>query len=351
MITLEFGPADLLRCRFAISPLWETAAAVRCLLYQRGRAAHLPWVRAQPPASSLKLSALRAMLPEHGYIPDFLTPPPSRRCPAIGDELNRVRTTPPGRAYAEMQRAAGPRASVPAIRRLLDDPAQAAIEFADTLQQCWDTLLSPHWSRIHDVLEGDIAYRSRRMTDGGTEALLADLHPTVRWADGRILIDSPSRDRRDLAGQGLLLMPSFFNSPAVSIYTDRPWQPTLIYPARGVATAWLGAHPPPTALAQLIGRTRASILGLLTEPTSTARIARKAGISSPTASAHLHALLATGLVARNRVGREVRYRRTSLGETLLGPTKPEILAADTESSDPAESLDVIATVRGGNWPE
>lgn len=317
MVTLEFGPADLLRCRFAVSPLWETAAAVRCLLYPHTHTAQLPWIRAQPPLSSLKLGALRAMLPERGYVPDFLTPPPAQRSPAINSELDRVRATSPGRVRAEMRRAAGAHASAPAIRRLLDDPAQAASELAGTLHRCWDTLLRPHWPRVHDILEGDIAYRSRRLTDGGTQALLSGLHATLDWADGCIRIDSPSRERRDLAGHGILLMPSVFNWPAVSVYTDPPWQPTLIYPARGVAATWLSTLPHPAALAELIGRTRASILQLLTEPTSTARIARKAGISPPTASAHLHTMLATGLITRNRVGREVRYRRTTLGEALL----------------------------------
>jgi hypothetical protein len=107
MVTLEFGPADLLRCRFAVSPLWETAAAVRCLLYPRAHAAQLPWIRIQPPLRSLRLGALAAMLPERGYVPDFLTPPPAERSPAIDAELGRVRVTPPGRVHAEMRRAAG----------------------------------------------------------------------------------------------------------------------------------------------------------------------------------------------------------------------------------------------------
>jgi DNA-binding transcriptional ArsR family regulator len=322
MVTLEFGPADLLHCRFAVSPLWETEAAVRCLLYPHAHTAQLPWIRAQPLVSSLRLGALPAMLPEHGYVPDFLTPPPARRSPAIDDELDRVRATPPSRVHAEIRRTAGPRASVPAIRGLLGDPAQAASELAGTLHRCWDTLLRPHWPRVHDVLEGDIAYRSRRLTDGGIQALLDDLHPGVHCAGRCIHIDSPSREHRDLAGHGILLMPSVFNWPALSVYTDPPWQPTLIYPARGVTTVWLSTHPHPAALAELIGRTRAAILELLTEPTSTARIARKAGVSPPTASAHLHTMLATGLITRNRVGREVRYRRTLLGEALLTSQRP-----------------------------
>ena len=69
-------------------------------------------------------------------------------------------------------------------------------------------------------------------------------------------------------------MPSVFNWPAVTVYTDQPWQPTLIYPARGVAAAWLDTQPYQAALAELIGRTRATILELLTQPTSTARTCR-----------------------------------------------------------------------------
>jgi DNA-binding transcriptional ArsR family regulator len=321
VIALEFGSSDLLRCRFAVSPLWETVAALRCLFFPHAHTVQLGWIRAQPPVGSLRLGALHALLPERGYVPDFLTPPPARRAPMIDNELDRVRATPPARAHAEMLRAAGPNAGQPALRRLLDDPAAAVIELADTMRRCWDALLLPQWSRVRDVLDGDMAYRTRILTEGGMEALLADLGPAIRWANECVLIESPADDHRDLAGHGLLLMPSVFNWPDVSVYTDQPWQPTLVYPARGVATVWLSTPPQPAALAELIGRTRASVLGLLSEPTSTARIARTVGISAASASGHLHVLFAAGLVNKHRVGHEVRYRRTVLGEALLADEK------------------------------
>jgi DNA-binding transcriptional ArsR family regulator len=318
MIALEFGQADLLRCRFAISPLWETEAALRCLLYPRPGTVHRPWILAQPPVSSLRLDALPALQPEHGYVPDFLTPPPLGPAPSIDGELSRVRATPPAQAHAEILRAAGPRLSQPGVRRLLNDPARATAQLAEVLQRCWETLVEPYWPRVRGVLEGDLAYRTRRLSDGGVEALLADLHSGVRWTDGCVLVHAPGDLARPLAGQGLLMMPSVFGDPFVNVYTDDPWQPTLIYPARGAASTWLERPPPPVALANLIGRTRAVILGLLGEPSSTSRIAVNAGVSPPAASGHLQVLLAAGLVSKHRVGHEVRYHRTPLGDSLTG---------------------------------
>ena len=52
--------------------------------------------------------------------------------------------------------------------------------------------------------------------------------------------------------------------------TEAEWQPTLIYPARGVALLWESASVPrPTALAKVMGSVRAAL-----SPTSTRRGAR-----------------------------------------------------------------------------
>lgn len=42
---LRFGQEDLLRCRFAISPLWETQEAIRTLRRPDRHGYHLPWLR------------------------------------------------------------------------------------------------------------------------------------------------------------------------------------------------------------------------------------------------------------------------------------------------------------------
>ena len=59
MQTLTFGPDDAARCRFAVSPLWETASAVRVLKSKQRHAYHLPWLDAvRPQLEQLDLAPL-----------------------------------------------------------------------------------------------------------------------------------------------------------------------------------------------------------------------------------------------------------------------------------------------------
>jgi DNA-binding transcriptional ArsR family regulator len=94
--------------------------------------------------------------------------------------------------------------------------------------------------------------------------------------------------------------------------------PALVYPARGTA-ALLGqgteANGP--ALSRLIGATRAQILGLLEEPSTTTALAQRLRRSPGNVADHLAVLLRAGLVARRRAGRRVLYGRTALGQATL----------------------------------
>ncbi|MCX2924760.1 ArsR/SmtB family transcription factor [Streptomyces sp. NEAU-W12] len=74
---------------------------------------------------------------------------------------------------------------------------------------------------------------------------------------------------------------------------------------------------PPTALANLPGRTRACVLGHLTQPTSTTELAQRLEVTSGTVSRHLGVLHRAGLVTRARHGHLVLYLRSPLGDQLL----------------------------------
>src|SRR5262245_58965560 len=187
MITLSYGRDDLLRYRFAISPLWETQAAVRTLLDPSRHALHLPWLRGVARRlSQLDLGPLPVLMPLHGYIPDFLTPPPSTPLASIDEELQRVRQTPPDRLRAELGRALAQLDDPSSPRELLTDPAEVASLLADRLHACWVHLLAGDWPRIRDLLQADVLYRARRLTVGGIQALLDDLRPDVSWRPGAI---------------------------------------------------------------------------------------------------------------------------------------------------------------------
>ncbi|MFJ6793675.1 DUF5937 family protein [Streptomyces sp. NPDC091268] len=317
----RFGPADLMRCRFSISPRWETEEAVRVLLRPGRHGYHVPWLRqVRAAAAGLDLRPLWLLMPRSGHHPDFLSPPPTGPSVTFGEELARVRAADPAEAREELRRslACTPGACESAAgRRMLEDPARAVRELADLYERAWQALVEPHWPRLRALLEADILFHSRRLAAGGLEELFEGLHPDLRWAGNTLSIDRRTDHDRSLDGQGLLLMPSAFVWPEVVGGQDPPWQPTLVYPARGIGALWTSAPgPTPTALAGLLGRARADILCSLTEPASTTVLAHRLGLAPSTVSAHLTALRAAGLLLSTRHGHQVRYERTPLAIAL-----------------------------------
>jgi DNA-binding transcriptional ArsR family regulator len=326
VVQLRFGPDDLLRCRFALSPLWETNAAVRTVVEPHRYGHHLPWLRGiRDELRRLDLAPLLALMPARGFTPDFLTPPPLGPLAGFDEELERFRAIRPEQAERELRRSLydRPDGPHPAADELLADPAATIDRLARSLAGCWATLVRPWWPRLRDLLDADIAVRARRLADGGLAGLLADLDPHVSWRDGTVQVEARHDERRALGGAGLVLMPSAFVWPGVAVVLDEPWQPTLIYPARGIAALW--SPPPadvPAALGRLLGATRARLLLGLTEPATTTALARRFGISPAGISGHLTTLRDTGLVTGHRVGRRVLYERTPLGAVLTGAPEP-----------------------------
>ena len=96
------------------------------------------------------------------------------------------------------------------------------------------------------------------------------------------------------------------------------WQPTLFYPARGIALLWEPEpEEGPEALARLVGGTRARLLASLSVPRSTTELASALELSAGGVSEHLTVLRDSGLVCGEREGRSVLYLRTRLAEQLL----------------------------------
>jgi hypothetical protein len=141
------------------------------------------------------------------------------------------------------------------------DPAVARDLLADQLEHVWTELLVSHWPRMRSLLTADIEYRSRRLSEGGIALALAGLHPRVRLAEDVLVIDITGRSRIRLDRRGLLLIPGVFAWPVVGVITVPPWQPALLYPARGAAELWTTAAKPSDALAGVLGRTNAGRTG------------------------------------------------------------------------------------------
>lgn len=239
-LTLHLGTDDLTRCRFAVSPLCQTHEALRMLRRPARHAFHRDWLRrVRDVVAGLDLSELWLFIPRKGgYTPDFLGPPPKTPNASFEEELARLRATDPAMARTELARslACTPGAAAsPYGRAALDDPAATVRRLADLTERAWQALLAPDWPRHQAVLEADIAHRTRQLADGGLEALFGDLHPGIDWADDTLTLRmyADHKEAQGADGRGILLMPSVFVRPDVVSGFARPWQPTVIYPARG----------------------------------------------------------------------------------------------------------------------
>lgn len=312
-----FEREDLMRCRFAVSPLWETLAAMHTLFEPHRQSFHLPWIRTARLPEYVDLSPLRLLLPRPGYVPDFLTPPPASPLTSFDDGINRLRATPARQVDQELRlclldprRRLSPAETAP----LLEDPAATRDTMADLLTACWEHLVQPHWPRLQALLDADISLRSRTLALEGLEALMS-LDSRLRW-DGGTLNITGSTERLRLENRGLVLMPSAFAWPELLLISEEPWQPTLVYPVRGVGGLWSAPGSAPEALAAVLGRTRARILTHLTAPETTHNLAVRLNLSPATVSANLTALRDAGLLDSWRSGRQVFYSRSPLGTAL-----------------------------------
>ena len=204
-------------------------------------------------------------------------------------------------------------------RRLQTEPERGLPLLVAALATWWRLAIEPAWARMRTLLEADIAFRTRALADYGPGRMLADIHPSLTWTQGRLEMDWHHRIERELRGDGMPLVPSVFlaGRPAFAVRAASPH--AMYYAARAIGTLWERA-PQPTGrpLARLLGDTRARMLAILDAPQTTTHLAERLGAAPSSISAHLKVLYDAGLVSRNRQGKQVLYVCTELGRNLAG---------------------------------
>jgi Helix-turn-helix domain len=311
VVRYVFGQDDLLRTRFAISPLMELAGAFDVVRAPERHEVHRPFADwARPRLGGLRMAAMEVAMPlDTTWHPDFVSPPPSEPHAKLGDELARVRATPPEQIRAELFRAYEEHVPIPGGTDAL----------VAEMRAFWDALLAPWWERVLALLEAEIGWRARRLAAVGPQAAFAGLHETVRWNDGALeVLRGGTGPDLDLGGRGLLLVPAAFAWPTVWPMSDPPWQPALVYPPPGAGELWAPEQGGDEALEALLGRGRARVLLTLDRAADTQELARRLTASAGGVSEHLGVLRRAGLVTGRREGRRVVYARTAKGDALSG---------------------------------
>ncbi|QWF81725.1 ArsR/SmtB family transcription factor [Amycolatopsis sp. CA-230715] len=265
--------------RFAVSPLWETVAALRLLASPGRSPVHHRWASwAEPRLADLTLPV----------VPESAVPVPATRTVAFRDEITGLESTEDG--------------------------------LADRLIAVHDAIIAPVWPQLEGVLQGDIERRGQRLVESGSPAVLDELHPDVLSHRNRDLQVGEARvhvGRRDL-----VLIPSVFVWPDARL-RDGPARLALCYPAHGFGALW--DRPNTTAkpaLAKLLGATRANLLFELDRPSTVSELAARLSVSAAAVSQHLAVLRGAGFVVSRRQGREVVSLRTGLGLAVTQGGQP-----------------------------
>ncbi|MEE6256938.1 ArsR/SmtB family transcription factor [Plantactinospora sonchi] len=194
------------------------------------------------------------------------------------------------------------------------------------------------------VVRLDVAERSRSLATGGVEALLGLLDPLAAWRNPVLAVASPVDLDLRPDGTGLVLVPSVFArhlwvgnqpDPAVVVFPVRRPRAVGSHPARSHSMDGrsvggrpddprrvrppVPAYAPATAdpLIALLGRSRAAVLRAALVGANTTDLARRAGISTPSASQHASVLRDAGLLRTTRHGRAAHHTLTPLARALL----------------------------------
>ncbi|HEV8163032.1 MAG TPA: DUF5937 family protein [Actinomycetota bacterium] len=329
MIEIELAHADLARLRFAHSPIRELVASLRTLQDPARRQMYRQWlssVRGQ--LGGLDMALLTALAPSGRFMPDFVLPNPAGLHGVLGDELDEVAATPPEHVGAELD-LVYPQGSMPAaLRGLYEDPAAQLPAVVAQLHAYWRVAVQPVWPRLEALCMADVGYRMQRFAHGGIARVLDGLHQEISLVGDRLRIDKPHHclHRVDLDGSGVILVPCAFSWPTLMVSCCGTFQPLLSYPPRGVAQLWEAPADRLDPLADLIGKTRATLLAALGLPRTTTQLAGQLGISPSTVSQHLKILNHAALVDAQRRGRIVLYQRTAAATALLAATRRDTSA-------------------------
>lgn len=315
MLTYLLAPEDLGQIRFAVSPATEAALSLRALRDPSRFPLQLPWVRkVQNRLADLDWEVLSCLMNDRMGSPDFLTPPLSGPLATYAADLEIIARTDPAEAERQLVAVNGRLPAVLAGPDSLD-------RIVTAMERYWRIMLEPCWPRMRTILEADVAYRGRVITQDGTAAMLNDLAPTIDYAHGRLRADQVSNPDREesVAGRGLILFPTMFGPGAV-IPFDLGHHPELGYPARGQGTLWaMRVRPTSSDVGRLIGHERLRILTLMRHrPRSTSDLAIELAVTPSAVNQHLQLLRRTGLADSYRVGRQVFYQPSDLATILIG---------------------------------
>ncbi|MDO3700685.1 winged helix-turn-helix domain-containing protein [Micromonospora sp. C28SCA-DRY-2] len=323
MLTLHLNASDLSRTvvRSTPSVLLEVAAAGQ-RVFRPGGPEHLAaWQARTRAALRPGMRPLLDLCRLPHWLPDFLTP--TGHATEVTAALDAVAATPAATLDAELRARIQAGDIPPRVAPLAAGDPVARQRLRAAMGAFHAVAVGPYWPTILAAVHADRAARGHTMVDAGIDRVLRDLSPYLHWTSSgatyRLSYECAFGTNLDVVpdGRGVTLVPSYL-LPQPCVLDDPDGPLVLAYPIRPTRRELTTGQP----LADLLGRTRAAVLGAIVGGPSTSQVARTLGISIASASQHAATLRSAGLITTHRAGSAVRHALTPLGEHLLRAARP-----------------------------
>jgi DNA-binding transcriptional ArsR family regulator len=335
LIKVPLSGEGVARIRFAVSPIAELCALL-ALVARPPRYGHLRgWADLATETLPQRRLALLTALAAPGYLPDFMSPPLDAEERSIEDELESVHATSDARVAAEIAViAAGKQIARlpgrPLPRALVQTMDKGISVFLDRLCEemydLWRHTMSPRWSQVQHRMHAAISTAAGTQARSGTGAMLASLHPGLRWADSTLFMQSRYEGNAAWA-RAVQLLPSVLAPvllPVIDVdplgdCSARRRDPLILFPISQVRPITVAPANIQIArnLDALLGTTRARLLADLRILRRTTDLAARHHLAPSGVSYHLGILTRAGVISRRQARDGVFYQASPLGLSLL----------------------------------
>lgn len=309
---LTLGPLQRVRVRVGSTPM---PTLVSLLANTLGGTEHgVPLPMRQQINGMLAGQTMQAVQPIFGspgptVLPDCVTPIDSGR--SVDEALARIRDVTPDQLESDLLRCTN--GNIPPEWNGPLRSARRWVElYADALGTAWQAF-SPIWRRSAEQRARETQRIGVAVVAGALDALLTSIGTRARYSAETLYLPDSRPYNVDLADREVLLVPLTSGTGASVFNLDEPDQVWIGYPLQTTAATQNGHD----ALNLLVGPLRGTILRALSQPTTMGRLARRVNANPSTLTYSCRQLESADLIARERIGREVRIVRTDRGEALL----------------------------------
>src|SRR5215831_13730093 len=248
-------------------------------------------------------------------IPESCTPMSPLTDASVAEQAVRLRDMPASSLTDELQQEASDGNPYPPEWRVAgEQPRRWLNSMADASLDTW-AVVRPRWQAAGPLLDREVRRVGTAMVRGGMGALLNNLHPRLRYADGALTMKFPCDRCLTLGPRRLALLPMIAGHDTLFISFERPDVCYIGYPVRqpGPGTRIVADG----ALAMILGPLRATILQALRQTQTVGQLAAAVQCAPTTATYHLEQLAAAGMIIREQCGTSVRVSRTTRGDELV----------------------------------